>query len=66
MNNRIVSVNIKIKSIYLDLLVSDTHFKIGVPYFETKVQFKYANFLPFSKKMIAEWTPMTFHILMDF
>lgn len=50
MNNRIVSVIIKMKYIYLDLIVSDTNFKNRVPYFETKVQLVYANFNLFLKK----------------
>lgn len=49
-NNRIVSVIIKMKSIYLDLVVSDT--KNGVLYFETKLQLKYANFNIFLKKSL--------------
>lgn len=51
-NNRIVSVISKMKSIYLDLVVSDTNFKNGVLYFETKVQLKYANFNIFLKKLL--------------
>lgn len=50
MNNRIASVIIKMKSIYLDLVVSDT--ENGVLYFETKLQLKYANFNIFLKKSL--------------
>lgn len=67
MNNRIVSVIIKMKSIYLDLVVSDTNFKNRVHYFETKVQLKYANFNLFLKKWLQsghQWPFILFK--MDF